>query len=487
MSTEFANPLADLDRWYERYSTAAPKEQYEMLSALIETPLSPEILEDMDLGILLLDMREELVNNGLIDEAIALIEKLQQQQPELYKEEYPYHDKFRALYYLYSNQPEKIKGVLSHFKAYPETGIDEMLLILEELRFYNAAEIAVDLCRSTYSTIANSSEIIPGTEEELSDLIFIDAIEQAYLKIQQGETVNWEKFWAELADYGHTYRAELAANLAMDLTTEVEVNAQFFKSFKQKQSRELALGHLCLDFCKAMFQRKQMRFVCASGLWEVISDFLIDRDLPPKKLNSPDGLFGFTQQELDRHMAQRIGSFFSMRHSAAIAVLWGIPYVYDFLHARSVIRPDVYRRAIAAAERIKRLVINNLSDIGLWKFDFVHRWLPADSVSQEEFAAQAQNFADTLASPTPLSEEPRPKQDSVLDVIKEEFEEEMEEEEMDEEEEKLEEEEDEAMLPPSKPLKPKKSAMQLAAELYAQDEKKSQFPSKQQKKKSSKS
>ena len=143
MSTEFANPLADLDRWYERYSTAAPKEQYEMLQALIETPLSPEVLEDMDLGILLLDMREELVNNGLIDEAIALIEKLQQQQPELYKEEYPYHDKFRALYYLYSNQPEKIKGVLSHFKAYPETGIDEMLLILEELRFYNAAEIAV--------------------------------------------------------------------------------------------------------------------------------------------------------------------------------------------------------------------------------------------------------------------------------------------------------------------------------------------------------
>ncbi|MDY6786203.1 MAG: hypothetical protein SW833_27260 [Cyanobacteriota bacterium] len=483
MSTESTNLLADLDQWYESYSTASPKERYEMLQALIETPLSSEAIEEIDLGMLLLEMREELVGNGLVDEAIAFIEKLQRQQPELYKEEYPYHDKFRALYYLYSNQPDRAKEVLAHFKAYPETGIDEMLLVLEELRFYNAAEIAADLCRSTYGAIADSSEILPGTENKLSEIILIDGTEQAYRKIQQGETVDWEEFWTELANYGYRDNTELAERLPVNLATTVEANAQFFKDFKQKQSRERAIEHLCLDFCKVMFENKQMRFACAGGIWDVVLDFLLERDLPPKKLNSPDSLFSFTQQELDRHIAQRIGSFFSLRHSAAIAVLWGIPYVYDFLRDREMIRPDIYRRAIAAAEQVKLLVVNNLSQLGLWKFDFVHRWLPANSVSPEDFAAQAQKFADSLASPTPLSEEPRPKQDPLLGLMQNEFEnkidgqiEELEDEDRDKDEDK-----DKVLFPPPKASKPRKSAMKLAAELYAQDDKKSK-PKSQKKK-----
>lgn len=469
MSAESANSLADLDRWYDKYSTAAPKEQYEMLQALIETPLPPEAIEEIDLGMLLLEMREELVENGLIDEAIAFVEKLERQQPELYKEEYPYHDKFRVLYYLYGNQLEKVKDAIAYFKADPETGIDDMMSVLDNLRFYNAAEIAVELCRSTYRAIADSPNIIPGAENNLGNIILIDAIEQAYRKLRQGETVDWEEFWAELADFGYEDNEELAANLPTDLTTEVEANAQFFKDFKQKQLRERTIAHLSLDFCKVMFQRKQMSFVCAGGIWEAVLDFLFERDLPPKKLSTPDGCFNLTQKELDRHVAREIGGFFSMRQSAGIAALWGIPYVYDFLHDRGIIRSDVYRRAIAAAERIKTLLLDNLS--GRWRFDFVNRWLPADSVPQEEVAAQSQKFAEKFPPATPLSEEPRPKQ-YPPDLIKEEL-----------EDERDEEKEDEAILPTPKPTKPKKSAMKLAAELYAQENKKSKSKSGKKKKK----
>jgi hypothetical protein len=209
MSTE----LAELDEWYDTYSAAAPKQQYEMLQRLIETPLSPEAIEEIDLGMLLLEMREELVNNNLIDDAIAFLDKLQQHQPELYQEEYAYHDKFLIQYYLYSNQPEKVKEALKRFKIYPNIGIDEMLLVLDDLRFYNAPEIVVDLCRSTYNAVAASSEIIAGTEDDLGKVIFIDSIEQAYRQIQQGETVNWEQFWADLAAYGYDNNADFIEHL----------------------------------------------------------------------------------------------------------------------------------------------------------------------------------------------------------------------------------------------------------------------------------
>lgn len=100
MTSLFHNP----EQWYAVYEAASPKQRHQMLLEALEQPLSPEFLQATDFGGLLLEMRDELVNNNLLTETLALIGKFQQYQPELYAQEYAYFDKFLVEYYLYTNE-----------------------------------------------------------------------------------------------------------------------------------------------------------------------------------------------------------------------------------------------------------------------------------------------------------------------------------------------------------------------------------------------
>jgi hypothetical protein len=72
-------------------------------------------------------MRDELVNNNLMTEAIALTTQFQQNQPELYAQEYAYFERFLIEYYLYTGELEQVKASLVRFAANPGQEIDEML------------------------------------------------------------------------------------------------------------------------------------------------------------------------------------------------------------------------------------------------------------------------------------------------------------------------------------------------------------------------
>ena len=44
----------------------------------------------------------------------------------------------------------------------------------------------------------------------------------------------------------------------------------------------------------------------------------------------------------------------------------------------------------------------------MWQFDFVHRWLPADSISQADWDGEAKQFAASTEEVKPLSDEAKP-------------------------------------------------------------------------------
>ena len=470
--------LIDPDQWYEAYETASVKQRYDMILELIDRPLSPELIEEMDLGMVLVEMRDELASNNLIDQAIAFIEKLQQQQPELYKQEYPYFNNFLVKYYLYRNEPEQVQASLEQFKADPVTGIDQISEVLDDLKFYCATDVAVDLCSATYNRVLTSPEVLWGSEE-LADIILIALIENAYQQIKRGETVDWDKFVAEAAKYGAVNAQDWLTQLRSDLTAEVEDNQQFFADFKRKKSRDTAIRTLAMAFGKYMSEQKQVSFICSQAIWEAIFDFLEERKLSNQKRGNPDIYFAFPQKSLDRYVAKKIGGFMSMRQSMGFAILWGLPYLYDFLLSKQVIGEEVHQQAIAAATELKAQLIEGFNR--LWRYDFVHRWLPPDSVSEADFAAEADLFAASIEKVTPLSEEPgKGTLESLYNQLAEKtFSGEMfrlgdrdgAEETIDVEAEEIVKEEAPPLKPP-KPPKSKKSPLKLAAELYAKGDKK---------------
>jgi hypothetical protein len=88
MSLSFSDP----EKWYEQYEQASKKQRYEMLLETIQQPLSQQFIEELDLGMCLIETKSDLLSNNLLPELLEFIEILQTKQPKFYKKEFYYYD-----------------------------------------------------------------------------------------------------------------------------------------------------------------------------------------------------------------------------------------------------------------------------------------------------------------------------------------------------------------------------------------------------------
>ncbi|MUG99494.1 hypothetical protein F7734_47315 [Scytonema sp. UIC 10036] len=398
--------LTNTQQWCLDYEAASAKDKHLLMVEALNNPIPSKAIEECDLGMLLVELVDEMVSNNLISDALALMEKVQRQQPELYAREFQYLDSLRVKYYLFSNQPELLSDCLAQFKNDPISSIDQMMSsVVEYLRFYGATREIVDLCKSTYQPIKNSQEVLPGTEDELASVILIDLMEKVYWQLQQSESVDWDAF-GDVAKQYVTEEPQLwIAEVRRNLTKEIEVNQQFFNDFKKEQKRDDNLRALSLAFSRYMAVQKQVSFITSQRIWGSVFEFLSTRELPHNELSYPDRFFTFSEETLDKHIAQLVGGLLSDGQVEAAAVLWGIPYVYDFLLNKQVIGQAVHQQGIAVTNVLKPKMIESF-DKYLWQLDFVHRWLPPDSVAEADFTAEAALFSSSIEKVTPLATEP---------------------------------------------------------------------------------
>ena len=392
MSSIIANP----EQWCEIYDDAAVAKKYSLLMEALSQPLSPELIEECDLGMLLLEFKDELDDNNLISDALALIEKVQQQQPQLYNQEFPYLDTFRISYYLFSNQLELVRTSLTQFKVNPIDGIEQITSVINLLSYYGVKDILLDFCSSIYHQVKNT-----GLEDELVKYIIQDLVERTYYQLQNGKTIDWELINTEITQYS-AKNQQLVAKLRQDLTTQLVINEQFFTNFKNERERDNALCLLSIAFSGYMATQKQVNFITSQAIWETVFEFLANRKLPKKQLSHPDSYFEISEQQLDEYAGRLIGGLFSDQQALSVTLVWGIPYVYDFLSSKKVITEALYQQVIAVTVTIKTHLIKFFNE-HLWKYNFVHHWMHPDSVSDVDFTAEAAIFTTSIEKVTPLS------------------------------------------------------------------------------------
>ena len=205
--------FTDADQWYEVHESATLKRRYEILIETLDQDLSEDFIEESGLVTCLLDMLDELNSRNLIEQLLSFINAIQTKQPELYEEEYLYFDSSLVKYYLYREDKEKVAESLVRFIENPVKGIDYIESLLDHIQFYGYRDIAVELCKKTYLPVMESPELIPGAEEDLGYLIFIDMIEDLYRHIRNGEAADWDVFVKEAEKYGYGGGQETAADI----------------------------------------------------------------------------------------------------------------------------------------------------------------------------------------------------------------------------------------------------------------------------------
>jgi hypothetical protein len=451
--------LTDFDAWYDEYTAVSPRQQHDRLKEILSQPIDIAYAQEIDLGMLIIELQDSLLNHNQLSEALALIDQLQQHQPTFYQQEFQYFDGFLVQYYLYCNDLPKVTEILARFKANPDQGIDHLIQILEDLQLYGAIAPLVDLCRAVYATVESSRNIMPGTGIEFARIIFIDAVAHIYDRLKQNEPVNWADVATQIAPYGYEVADAMQAELTEHLTTDRTTDPVFFTQFQNQRST--TLRHRFFSFCCYMSDRYQISFITTQMIWSSIVDFLEQRDLSKKQSATPDAYFTIDPKQLEQYVVRKITGFFSVQQSKGFAILWGLPYLYEFLLSTQIIDAKIYNKMIAITENLKPQLTKSLSR-SLWQYSFVHRWQRPDCLGANDFHAEAAQFTATFTQSTPLSEQPTeqgmfgtglgqitksfnsPSQESPMPHL---------------------------TLPAWKPEKPRKSALQEASELQTKPKK----------------
>ncbi|MDO9536383.1 MAG: hypothetical protein Q7J85_13905, partial [Bacillota bacterium] len=118
------------EKWYEQYYNTSFKLRYQMLMETLEHPLPFEVLDKTEV-----DFKEELEEQQRLQELYSnyvqillekremnelrlLLEKFRASQPELYREDYHYYDKYLIQIALFHGEKEKVSDYLNNFIEY---------------------------------------------------------------------------------------------------------------------------------------------------------------------------------------------------------------------------------------------------------------------------------------------------------------------------------------------------------------------------------
>lgn len=67
----------DVDKWDNRFAEKSNEEQYDFIIETLKQPLSKSFIDELDLGMILVELKDNLEDEKQFDKVLELIEVLQ--------------------------------------------------------------------------------------------------------------------------------------------------------------------------------------------------------------------------------------------------------------------------------------------------------------------------------------------------------------------------------------------------------------------------
>jgi hypothetical protein len=411
--------LSNIEQWLEDFDTASEVEKNTLITSALSETLSPKLIEECELGSLVVDFVDVLDDHNLIDDALTLIEKAKSHNP-IYKQEFQYLEVLRIQYYLFKNQLDIIPSLLTQFVQNPLHEIEQLILVTDILKYYGERQILLDFSESIHKKLQQLNEDIYDTQDNFGEVMIIDLIQQAYEQTQRGETPDWESLSTVFQKLELNKSTLKLSEITKNLTPELGISPAFLNNLPKylKKQRETDFRTLSIGFSAVMLTQKNMNFVTSQEIWQSVIKLLESEKVTDFRLKHLDSYFLISAAKLDKYIGQMISSLFSDQQSQSVVVVWGIPYMYEFLLTQKLISQNIYEQAIEGVTKAKTHQIKFFDD-HLWKYNFVHRWLPPNSIPAAEFEQEKQLFITSIEKVTPLSTEPEIEDlEKILDDMK---------------------------------------------------------------------
>lgn len=378
------------EEWWGNYWKMDEDKQFNFLKhaidlgIIIDSDLEPGLVEAV------ISLFGNLFRRKKYGQMFELEEFLQSRKVGIPDNDRYYIDFYLLEFHLFNRDAESIKKCLQSFIAVPVESIDLLTPILDKLNYYGYSELAFEVSREVYHRVRNSDRLIGGAGEDFARTVLMNEFQKLYQLNGQTAPVNREELYNRLAlyDYVEIDELEPALNALLNDTNCSILSYQDFKENKRDFYHALSIS-----FLKYAFEEKGFNFPTACdiwlGAWDCFSKEAVEES------GSLDRFFELDQNNFEEYIYGRF-DFLSNKKPHAAAVLWGIPYVYDFLKMNQLISEEIALKTLQSITMMKMELIE-AREGSIWEYSFVHSWGRPDSVGEEEFLKEKGYFERTFA------------------------------------------------------------------------------------------
>jgi hypothetical protein len=278
----------------------------------------------------------------------------------------------------------------------PAKGIDTVTMrTLYQLIYHGHYSTALEYSHKVWKPVYESEGILGMPYIYFCITIYLDCLEQAYIRVKEGKPVKWEQFKTEMEEYEIQLDEKIFQGTVHALESPIS-NKEFIKLIEKRKHEEVYLL-MNIHFLKYMKDQFDIPFMLSDRWWNMLAT----KKLYESK-NKLDDYFHIPFKTLDQHYASHYDTMFRSNDIEMFGKVWGLEYVYHFLREHEMISEESFRRMnenIAAL----RYLFARITDDELWKMDFVFKWpqlsLPdpsEKSVFQSTFSNNAEDFGEKV-------------------------------------------------------------------------------------------
>jgi len=373
------------DEIYDHFRKLKDNEPFLLLYHMLQT------FPDLEIAWidLLLDAAEHMLEDGKVSEILDFINLYRTTFPDDFETEYEFVENMVFPHLIYSGDIENIRKHLEIIKSNPCRGCSTIgSNLLFQLIFNGYFDIALEYSMAVWKPLSETREISGLPEREFCITIYLNELEKRYLKIKNGETVDPVSFKNEMEEYGIDEELEVFQVVFNNLS--LPLNEKLIKSDIENTSKALLLS-LNIQFIKYMREEYNLPFMLSDRLWNILQKYqLFGHE------ESPEGFFYIPYPVLLEHTDERYDGIFQLNDVEIFGKVFGLKYVYSFLHTNNLINDHYYSLMEENIRVLEYRYMVNAHET-LWRMKFVFDWpelYPNDPYQMEIFSDTYRYFAD---------------------------------------------------------------------------------------------
>lgn len=331
------------------------------------------IEEQPDLSINVVELFESTAefNQNDYKATLEFAERYRKIHPDNYREGYEFVELKITDHAFDTMDKALVSRCIEVIEQNPVKGIDTVTMrTLYRLIYFGMYREAVDYCEKVWEPISNSEEIWGNPEMHFLMVLYLNGAEEQYELFCQGDTSGWKDFNVRMQTYGFDNEEERIDTVFQALSSDLEKEKFHHQN---KENPDYGFIGLLYHFFKFMKHRYGIPFMHSNLLFHLMMDQSLFGSIKEE-----DAWFYIPYPKLDKHVANNLDIFFRDKLIEVGGKLWGLHYVYEFLHEHQFISSEYYKMMLENLGWLKMDFLT-VAKSEAWQLKFVVNWPDADS------------------------------------------------------------------------------------------------------------